>query len=434
MRVGVFHPGTQHSWQTALALQEAGMLGWYATSVFYDSKRWPYKLERYTPQPWAARLNREFRRRYSPLLDPGKVRQFGGWEWSETLLRRLGQDRLAALCNRTGNRVFGRQTIRLLEREPVDLLWGYNTSSLEVFRWARKRGIRCVLDQTIGHPATENRVMLAELERHPEFFVNAYRPFDRYCLERQDAEIAAANIVVVGSEYCARTLIENGGPGEKLEVIPYGYDESLFPVQPPQRPATAFRGVECLFVGEIGPRKGAAYLLQAFANIPKDRARLTLVGRLAIPPATFRQFADRVRHVPQVPRSEVVPFFAAADCLVLPSLFEGSPIVLYEARGAGLGIVASDRCGDGVCQDQNGQILREVSVAALTEAIERLAGDASLRARWQAASWACRSERTWAHYRRKVAELASGVIVDGPDTQGRFQHGVTQKSPKRGWP
>ena len=27
MRVGVFHPGTQHSWQTALAFQEAGALG-----------------------------------------------------------------------------------------------------------------------------------------------------------------------------------------------------------------------------------------------------------------------------------------------------------------------------------------------------------------------------------------------------------------------
>ena len=45
MRIGVFHPGTQHSWQTALAFQEAGMLGWYATSAFYDPARWPYRLE-----------------------------------------------------------------------------------------------------------------------------------------------------------------------------------------------------------------------------------------------------------------------------------------------------------------------------------------------------------------------------------------------------
>jgi hypothetical protein len=36
MKVGVFHPGTQHSWQTALAFQEAGTLAWFATSIFYD--------------------------------------------------------------------------------------------------------------------------------------------------------------------------------------------------------------------------------------------------------------------------------------------------------------------------------------------------------------------------------------------------------------
>jgi glycosyltransferase involved in cell wall biosynthesis len=409
MRVGVFHPGTQHSWQTALAFQEAGTLAWYATSVFYDPTRWPYRLEGCVPQRVAQRLNREFRRRFTPLLDPGKVRQFGFWEWSETLLQRLGQDRLAGYCNRKGNQAFCQQTIRLIEREPVDLLWGYDTSSLEVFKWARRRGIRCVLDQTIGHPVTQNQVMLEEQKRHPEFFMEDYRPHDRAWIERQDAEMAEANVVVVGADFCARTLIENGCAREKLKVIPYGYDESLFPVQAPQRPATAFSGVDFLFAGEVGPRKGAAYLLKAFANIPKDQARLTLVGRLAIPPATFRKFADRVRHVPQVPRREIVSFFTAADCFVLPSLFEGSPIVLNEACGAGLGIVQSDRCGDDARLHDNGVVLGEISVAALTEVIERVAGDGRLRERWQAASWACRGERTWAHYRRKVAELVATI-------------------------
>src|SRR5208282_3976037 len=125
MRVGVFHPGTQHSWQTALAFQEAGMLAWYATSVFYDPNRWPYKLEGCVPQQMSQRLNRELRRRHTPLLDPAKVRQVGLWEWSETLMRRLGQEGLAGYCNRKGNQAFCQQTIKLIEREPVDLLWGY---------------------------------------------------------------------------------------------------------------------------------------------------------------------------------------------------------------------------------------------------------------------------------------------------------------------
>ena len=212
MRVGVFHPSTQHSWQTALAFQEAGMLAWYATSVSYDPIRWPYKMERWVPRVVGARLNREFRRRHHPALDLARVRQFGVWKWSETLLQRLGQDRLAAYSNQRGTESFCKRVIRLIEREPVDLIWGYDTSALEVFRWARKRGILCVLDQTIGHPALQNEVMLEEQERHPDFFLTSYRPFSQAWIDRQNGEIAEANLIVAGSGFCGGTLIDNGCP------------------------------------------------------------------------------------------------------------------------------------------------------------------------------------------------------------------------------
>jgi glycosyltransferase involved in cell wall biosynthesis len=409
MRIGVFHPGTQHSWQTALGFQEAGMLGWYATSAFYDPARWPYKLERYVPRKLSAQLTREFRRRHNRFLDPANVRQFGLWEWAEVGLRRLGRPGPADYCNERGNRAFGRQTIRLLEREPVDMVWGYNSSALEVFQWAKKRGILCVLDQTIGHPAAQNQIMLAEQERHPEYFIRSHRPFDQARIDRQNAEIAAADLVVVGSEFCARTMIENGCAPAKVAVINYGFDESLFPTQPPRRAPVGNRPLECLFVGEVGPRKGIAYLLPAIMMIPAARLHLTLVGGLAIPPATFKPYADRVRHVPQVPRSEVARFFAEADCFIFPSLFEGSAIVLYEACGSGLGILQTDRCGDGVRDGQNGIVLREIGVRGLTAALEQIVAQPDQCERWQAASWAGRGERTWGNYRRNAARRAASL-------------------------
>jgi glycosyltransferase involved in cell wall biosynthesis len=404
MRVGVFHPGTQHSWQTALAFQEAGMLSWFATSIFYDPSRWPYKLDRVAPKPIAERLSREFSRRYHPALSIAKVRQCGLWEWTETLLRRSGQLHLARLCNQWGNRAFCRQVIRLVEREPVDVLWGFDTSSLEVFTWARKRGIYCVLDQTIGHPASQNREMLQEQDRHPEFFESSYQPHSSEWIDRQNAEIEAADLVLVGSEYCARTMLENGCPPSKLRVVPYGYDAQAIsgslaspgPVSPP---------VRCLFVGEVGPRKGAAYLLPAFAELAPDKVQLTLVGRLAIPVSTFQKYQKHVRHIPQVPRHEVLQYFRGADCFVFPSLFEGSAMVLYEACGSGLGIIATDRCGDGLRPGQNGMALEQLSVANLVTAIEGITRDPTLLERWQQGSRDWRSERTWGNYRQTVAQL-----------------------------
>ena len=379
---------------------------WYATSVFYDPARWPYKLERYVPGKVSERLGREFRRRQNVFLGPANVRQFGFWEWSEILLRRLKHQELADYCNERGNRAFCAQTIRLVQREPVDVLWGFNTSSLEVFQWAKNAAFAACWDQTIGHPAAQNQVMLDEQKRHPEFFIDSYRPFDQKAIDRQNAEVAEADLVVVGSDYCAKTLTDNGCPAEKIRVVHYGYDESLFPTEPPQHSVAAERPVQFLFAGEVGPRKGIAYLLQAFANLSSDKAQLTLVGRMAIPPATFKKYAGCVRHVPQVPRSEIARFFAEANCFVFPSLFEGSAIVLYEACGAGLGIIQTDRCGDGVRLGKNGCIIERITVPALTEVVKKAISDTALRQRWQEASWAIRKERTWTGYRRAVANLS----------------------------
>ena len=77
MQIGVFHPGTQHSWQTALALQQLGRLEWYATSIFYQPDLWPYRLERLLPGRLGDRLHREFSRFSQPALDPRLVRTSG---------------------------------------------------------------------------------------------------------------------------------------------------------------------------------------------------------------------------------------------------------------------------------------------------------------------------------------------------------------------
>jgi len=405
MQVGVFHPGTQHSWQTALAFQEEGNLAWYSTSVFYDPRHWPYRIECYVPARYHQRLHREFTRRYTPLLDPSLVRHLGWWKWLETAATRLNARKLGSRLNHIGDVRFGAQVIRLIEREPVDLVWGYNGSALEVFRWAKPRGIRCILDQTIGHPVAENTIMKTEHTRNPDFFFGDYEAFPQDWIQRQDEEVALADHVVVGSEFCARTMIDNGCPTDKVSIVPYGYDETMMPNKIPARSDPRSHPVKFIFVGAVGPRKGVPYLLRAFSRLPKNAASLTLVGRLDIPANTFMRFADYIHHVPQVPRSEVARYFLDGDCFIFPSLFEGGGIVLYEARGAGLGIIQSNACGDGVLSDRNGIVLRSISADTVLQAMESVLDHPDRLVNWQAASWEMREERTWGRYREKIRQL-----------------------------
>lgn len=422
LRVGVFHPGTQHSWQTALAFQESGQLRWLATSIFYDPQRWPYRLERVVPGALGQRLHREFMRRYTPLLDQELVHRVGYWEWPLTVPRRMSRLRIERPMYRMGVRQFARAVIRLIEREPVDVLWGFNTSALEVFRWAKKRGIYCILDQTIGHPRAQNAIMQREQERHPEFFIDSYLPFSQRDIDRADEELAIADAVVAWSDFSKQTLVDNGCPADKIQIIPYGADESIFPKQRPVHQVPRGRPVDFLFAGAIQARKGVAYLLKAIEQLPPEQARLTMLGRLDIPESTFARYRDRVRHIPHVPRAEVVQHFVAADCFAFPSLFEGSAIVLREACSAALGIIQSANAGDGVRDGRNGIILEDVSVDNVVKAMQRVIDNREILPRWQEASWDIGRMTTTRHYRAIVREKVDAL--EGGTAQGDAARGV----------
>lgn len=404
-RVGVFHPGSQHAWQPATAFQDAGALAWHATSAYFHPESVPVRMAARLPGKAGQRLRRRLLRRYFPRLDPARIRRMGVLEFLELALMHLRRDALARRVNVLGNRRFGQGVIALMKREPVDMVWGFDTSSLEVFRWAKARGVACVLDQTIGHPAAMNARLKAERERHPEFFRRSYEPFSPAWIDRQNAEMDLADVVVCGSRFAAATMIEHGCDPTKIRVIPYGYDEALWPTEPPARPPLEGRPLELLFAGRIGPRKGLARLLPAIAEIPESVARLTLIGRTDIPDSTFERYRRRVRHIPHVPREEIAAHFRAADCFVFPSLFEGSALVLNEAVGAGLGLIQSRAAGEGAWDGENGIVLEEPSVEAIAQAIHSLHRDRGRLGAWQRASWRRRGERAWARYRDQVRRI-----------------------------
>ena len=178
LRVGVFHPGSQHSLQTAIAFQESGQLAWHATTIYYRPDRLPYRLERMLPAGPPRGSTREFRRRYDPELDPRHVRALGIDEWVEVIARRLRLTALADAINIGGNRRFGKRV------DPADRAraggrgMGLQYVGARGVPLGKPRGIRCVLDQTIGHPRAMNAMFEAEYGVHPDYFVARVTPFD----------------------------------------------------------------------------------------------------------------------------------------------------------------------------------------------------------------------------------------------------------------
>jgi glycosyltransferase involved in cell wall biosynthesis len=404
-RVGVYHPGTQHSWQTALAFQESGALAWFATSILYDPARLPYSAVRFLPGRLRSRVEEEFRRRDFPQLDKRLVRQFGWREWLAVPLRRARMTRAARAVSQASARAGARAVAALIGNADIDTLWTFDAVGLEAMQVARQAGIRSVLDQTIGHLASLAATLRIEAEKHPAFFASTAAAVPAEAIARQVAELAVADHVVVGSDFAAATLIDNGVAPGKITIVRYGFDEALFRA-PALRRAPRGRPVKFLMVGAINPRKGPQYLFEAFRRISPTAAELHIVGPLEIDPGLIPRDLPHLHIHPSVARRDIPQVMAAADCLILPSLFEGCSLSLHEGLAAGLPIIHSRSAGDGIV-DGNGTVLAEVSTAAVLEAVNEVIEAPQLIEQWSARSCDLAAKHSAAGYRRRVAEFHS---------------------------
>ena len=190
----------------------------------------------------------------------------------------------------------------------------------------------------------------------------------------------ASGIAAIGTwaerDYVARF------PDTRIFNIPYHCDLAPFANEPrpPHEPGT----VTFLFCGQMIARKGVDQLLAAFATLPKN-ARLLLVGREAELPQLLASLAapvrERVRYAGFQAPDALPQFFAQADVFVLPSRYDGWGVVVNQALGAGLPIIASDCVGaahDLVRAGENGFTFSAGDANALAAAMLRYAANPAL--------------------------------------------------------
>ena len=175
---------------------------------------------------------------------------------------------------------------------------------------------------------------------------------------------------------------------EKLHVIHNGVDLEQF--HPRHRallrgPARAELGCRprdtvFVFVGSGFARKGLGAAIAALAAAAEASFRLVVVGRDRHQAAFVEQaqragVAERVIFVGG--REDVRPYYAAADCLILPSRYDPFPNTALEALAMGLPILVSSRCGAAeiVAAGQSGWVCEPDDVAGLA-ALMRSANEA----------------------------------------------------------
>jgi glycosyltransferase involved in cell wall biosynthesis len=169
-----------------------------------------------------------------------------------------------------------------------------------------------------------------------------------------------------------------------------------------------------LYVGRLVTFKGLDHLLDALALLRQHGRTLPQVVLAGDGPhgAALQQRArrlgidDRVQFVGSQPNHTLPAWHAASDMLVLPSTdHETFGIAACEAMGCGRPVIAARTGGlpEVVRHEATGLLVEPANAAALADALERLADDAALRARYGAAAaeWV-RTMFTWDHVLRRV--------------------------------
>lgn len=139
-------------------------------------------------------------------------------------------------------------------------------------------------------------------------------------------------------------------------------------------------------VGRLIPQKGIDILLRVFATLPEGK--LIIVGD-GSERSTLEEMiqdlhlGDRVQLLGT--RKDIPDLLRMADIFVLPSRWEGLPMVILEAMAAGLPIVASavDGTREVLVNEEMALLVQAESETQLRQALERMMRDQELRRTFQ---------------------------------------------------
>jgi glycosyltransferase involved in cell wall biosynthesis len=185
-------------------------------------------------------------------------------------------------------------------------------------------------------------------------------------------------------------------PADKISIVREGADETFEPVVDEEvlrETRRTYLGEDrpyILFVGKFSQRRNIPLLLRAFAdlkkrndvphslllmgvnilNLPLDEliAELGIADSVVITNRTFDSHLD------------IIPLFSAADLYTFPSAYEGASNTVVEAMSCGVPVVAARRAAIAEIVDDSGLLIDEITVEALSGAMERVITD---RALWQ---------------------------------------------------
>lgn len=373
MKIIVAHPGKQHSYRLASAINKSGNLLYYCTTLYNK----PGSLSMFFSKLFLRGDNlKKAKKRINPDLDNSQVLLFGEiGGLFEALLYRLDKNkRIYEKIRRFNSKRFGIKVAKLAIKNKVDAIIMYDTNATEAFKYLSERApnIIRILDVSIAiRPYMKHLFQryISEQDNNLLFLENSYiwnEKENKKCLQ----EIYYTNHFFVPSSFVRESLISNGIAKENIHLIPYGLNIKNDYVHSYSKEGP----LKLLFVGQVVLRKGIDCLLRVVSKFEKKDVVLYVVGSYDKKSNYYINFSycENISFLGSLTFDKMENVYNSCDVFVLDSLAEGMALVGLEALGCGLPIICSKNSGldSIVLNNENGFIIEPNNEKSLYDKIE----------------------------------------------------------------
>lgn len=414
MKIIVAHPERQHSFFTATALEQEGMLFKYITTVYNK----PGSLTSRLGKLLKGNDKKKADSRYCSAIPDEKVVQYLEIPAliSLVLIRLPNCRPLYRKWRRFVNHRFAKKVAQYAIKNNVDAVISYDFCSDELFSILKKKApnIIRVLDVSISNRAFMKTNYEKDIERTGDARIKDEQIdlWDNRVIDSVISEIQDANYFLVPSQIVKKSLEFSGADSEKIKVIPYGVDTSKFEFV---KKKDVNKPLRLIYVGQISFRKGLHHLLKVVSKYDPNRVKLTVAGAYTADSIFVKEYGDKenIEFVGFITRDILAKKYQESDAFIFPTLGEGYGLVVLEALSCGVPVISSDLAGgnDAIIEGYNGYVFEAGNDDEMIEKIERLA---SLGTNIQQMSENARKsamEHTWDKYYSDVRAAMKEFIL-----------------------
>ena len=290
-----------------------------------------------------------------------------------------------------------------------DIFLFYGGCGLRTTTRLRSTATLCVAEEVTSHVLVQERIMREEHRR----LGLPFRPFHPRETARRVKEYERADAIICASRFSKASFIDEGIPGERVFIVPYGMPLPGTATRQP-RNQKPFR---VLYVGQISVRKGVRYLFEAFQQLQHPAKELWIVGPQAkqtgiegvTPP-------EQTRFLGALKGDALAQAYQNSSVLVLPSVEDGFGLVLGEALSFGLPVITTVNSG-GADLFQDGREGFTVPIRdprAIAEKLQVLADDPSRYEAMSVAAQICaKNLGGWETSDRLLVETLTSIARKG---------------------